>query len=187
MADHRPEAVVLTPRAHGRVWRQLFLLLLLLGSFVSLAASGRLTPRLIVDGAISFWFMPAAEVAAFALVLTRRRRTSAFAVALGDFLGGNAPWLWWLVAMGTLFSVIPPRAIGIWLMRATEASALVPFVWSWTIDVRFFQECAHQPRQAAVRSALGQRAIAWSLGIAYFFGIAIWGLTRSALALWLRG
>src|SRR5262249_60631416 len=51
--------------------RRPLLLALFIGSGVSLMSSGRLTPRLVVDGAVSFAFVPVFELAAFALVHRR--------------------------------------------------------------------------------------------------------------------
>lgn len=107
--------------------RQLLLLLLVLGSVVSLLASGRLSVRLIVDGAASFAFIPALEILALYVVTRRWRERESFRAVLRSFLAGNAPWLYWLVAIGALFSAVPPRTIGFVLIDSVAASAIVPF------------------------------------------------------------
>jgi hypothetical protein len=163
---------------------QVLLLLLVLGSFVSFAASGRLSVRLVLDGAISFAFIPALEVLAFYLVVLRWRERFAFRNGLRPFLAGNVPWLYWLVAIGALLSVVPPRTIGFGLVEFVVASAIVPFVWAFWNDVRHLTECCGRPKSDAIRDALLHRAIGWGLGILYFFGIAIWSLVQPTMTRW---
>jgi hypothetical protein len=165
--------------------RQLLLLLLVLGSAVSLLASGRLSVRLIVDGAASFAFIPVLEILALYVVIRRWREHVSFRAVLGPFLAGNQPWLYWLVATGALFSVVPPRAIGFVLIDSVAASAIVPFAWALRLDVRFFVDECHRRAADAVRDALLHRIIGWGLGLTYFFGIAIWSLTQPMIARWL--
>jgi hypothetical protein len=165
--------------------RQLLLLLLVLGSTVSLLASGRLSVRLIVDGAVSFAFIPALELLALYVVVRRWRERVSFRAVLGAFLAGNQPWLYWLVAIGAVFSVVPPRAIGFVLIDSVAASAIVPFAWALRLDVRFFTDEYHRSAADAVRDALLHRVIGWGLGLTYFFGIAIWSLTQPTFARWL--
>jgi hypothetical protein len=165
--------------------RQWLLLLLMLGGTVSLLASGRLSVRLIVDGAVSFAFIPTLETLALYVVVRRWRERVSFRAVLGPFLAGNQPWLYWLVAIGALFSVVPPRTIGFTLIDFVAASAIVPFAWALRLDVRFFVDDCHRRTADAVRDALLHRVIGWGLGVAYFFGIAIWSLTQPTFARWL--
>ena len=59
--------------------RKPLLLLFVLGCGVSAMASGRFSMRLIVDGAVSFAFLPALELLALAIVnATGRRRARPF-------------------------------------------------------------------------------------------------------------
>jgi hypothetical protein len=176
------------PSAHGlAAARQLAFLGLTIGCFVSMLASGRLSARLVVDGALSFAFIPILEVLALLLVLRlcRPRVEVPFAVDLTLFLMGNTPWLLWLALAGAMMSVVPPRAIGLGLTRAVEASTIVPIVWSFLIDLRFFRETAGRSPSSAVRAALLHRAIGWPLAFAYFLGIAIWTLVQPTFAGWL--
>jgi hypothetical protein len=169
---------------HPSVAGQLLLLLLMLGSFVSFAASGRLSLRLMLDGAISFAFIPVLEVLALYLVVLRWRERFAFRDVLRPFLSGNLPWLCWLVAVGALLSVIPPRTIGFGLVGSVAASAIVPFVWAFWTDVRCLIDRCGRRKAEAIRDALLHRAIGWGFGILYFFGIAIWSLVQPTMARW---
>lgn len=106
-----PEARVL--RAPSRTFRELaaappapqtwlarpLLLALLLGTTVSLQASGRTSARLVVDGMIAFAFVPIFMMAAMAIVYRRRPRHVTLGQALNVFFVANAPWLVWLIGV----------------------------------------------------------------------------------------
>jgi hypothetical protein len=154
--------------------RKPLLLMLVLGLGVSAAASGRFTARLIVDGALSLAFLPAIEVAALAVVNARgTRRRLPFAEAVDRFLAGNEPWLVWLICVTIVSVTVPPRQIGAWLPWVAS-TAMVPFGLSVRLDVRFFSDVCHRSPREAITDLLLNRAIGWPLGVAYFFGIAIW-------------
>jgi len=154
--------------------RRPLLLLLFLGSIVSLLASGRLTVRLIVDGAISFAFVPACCLAGLAVVWRLGpRATIPFGRVADAFFAGLTPWLVWMVAAGGVFGLVPPRAFSPWIFPVLIAGAL-PLVWSLRIDWLFFQGILGRSPREALRDLVVHRAIAWTGGVAYFLGIAIW-------------
>lgn len=149
------------------------------GCTVSMWASGRLSARLVIDGIVSFAFIPAFQILSLALVYRGRERTVPFAGAVDLFFGGSTPWLLWLTAFIGLRAVQTPvqaTAPNPATVLAILAS-LVPIVaWSAAIDLRFFRDVLRRPGRGAVRALILQRAIAWSCGIVYFFGFAIWPL-----------
>jgi hypothetical protein len=158
--------------------RQLLLFAFVFGCAVSGAVSGRFTARLILDGMISFAFVPIFELLAFATIwnirLTREQRHARpWASAVTSFLEGNQPWLLWLVIACALFAALPPRAIGPWI-RLLAFSTIVPIGWSIRIDLRFFRTSLLRSSGAALLDVIVFRAIAWTLGLGYFLGIAIW-------------
>ena len=166
--------------ARGSLWRKPLALLFALGCFVSIGASGRLTVRLILDGAVSFGFVVVIEMAALAIVTRTRvgrepgaRAGTPFARDVDVFFIGNAPWLWWLLLLGTVLGVVPPRDLGPWLRAATVGS-LIPAVWSMWIDYHFFREVLMQSPGRAGRALLVNRAVGWIAAIGIFLGIAIW-------------
>src|SRR5215471_10121879 len=120
--------------------RRPLLLLLFLGCFVSLMASGRITVRLIVDGAISFAFVPAFCLAGLAVVWRLGPRTAlSFASVADAFFAGFTPWLLWLIVVSGVLAFVPPRAFGSWFFPVLITGAL-PLVWSLRIDWRFFRD-----------------------------------------------
>ena len=163
----------------GGLWvllRRPLRLLFVCGCVVSLWASGRLSARLIADGAVSFAFLPVFSLAALAAVYRRAPRRISFAQAADLFCVANAPWLLWLVAFAALRALqspmqaaAPPMA----LWPAIELSIVVVAVWSANVDRHFFREVLPDP-DGSGRDLILQRAIGWSCSVAYFFGIAIW-------------
>ena len=154
--------------------RKPLLLLLVLGCGVSAAASGRFSARLIADGAVSFAFLPAIEILALAAVnATSRRRSRPFSHTADQFCAGNWPWLLWLTGVLVVCLLVPPRAIGPW-MQVFALSAVLPFSSSLVIDFRFFRDASDRSPRGALTDVVLNRAVGWTLGVGYFFGIAIW-------------
>jgi hypothetical protein len=164
----------------GSWWRRPLALLFAFGCLVSILASGRLTARLILDGAVSFAFVAAIEIAAFAMARSTGGRRApvasppaSFSRDVDLFLVGNAPWFLWMVLVGAIFGAVPPRALGPWMSPALLGS-LIPTVWSAWIDFHFFREVLQRSPSGARRAVLVNRAIGWVAAFGIFLGIAIW-------------
>ena len=154
--------------------RKPLLLLFVLGCGVSAAASGRFSVRLVLDGAVSFAFLPAIELIALAVVnAAGSRRRQPFARSVDQFFAGNRPWLIWIVGVSAALALLRPRGLGT-RMTLFVLSAIVPFAYSCLVDFRFFRDVAGRSPRGAMADLLLNRAIGWPMGIAYFFGIAIW-------------
>ena len=155
--------------------RRPLLLLLVIGCFVSMEASGRFSLRLVVDGMISFAFVPAAELGSLALVWHWNGRRAAFADAVDMFCAANTPWLIWLVAAAGLRAVESPlQAMSMpvpvfYLLGMTLAATAI---WAVRIDLQLFRAVLAPARP--VRALIVQRLVGWSCAVAYFLGIAIW-------------
>ena len=115
--------------------------------------------------------MPLCELAAFAVVHRLQRDTRPFAQAADRYLAGNTPWLWWLLALMTVTAMLPARRLGS-LLAPIIFTAPIPLLLSVRFDWRFFRGDGRTSRQAVLDIIL-QRAIAWSLATAYFFGVAL--------------
>ena len=170
-----------------RIVGRLSFLLLVVGCTVSLGASGRLTLRLIADGAVSFAFLPFFVVAGFAVVyFSRADRPLRFAGALDLFLTGLLPWLLWLLGLGVICSIVPPRRFGPWI-QPLEISLILPAVWSTVLDFHFFREVMGRSTGAATRDVVLYRLIGWGGATAYFLGIAIWYEVVPTALKWIAG
>lgn len=163
--------------------RRPLLLAFVLGCALSLVASGRVSVRLILDGAISFAFVPVIEAAAFAIVHRFGARRMRLARAMDLFFATNGPWLLLAVVLAALVALQPPRAIPPWTVppkiRVVAAVLALTIAWSAYRDFIFFRDTLRRSAAAAVRDLVLLRAIAWPCGIAYFFGYAIWPLIVS--------
>jgi hypothetical protein len=168
--------VVMTDRS--ALWvavRRPLTFLFVCGCVVSMWASGRLSVRLIADGMVSFAFLPLFQLLAFATVFRRAPRRLRFADAADRFFAGNTPWLWWLVAFAALRCLLTPLQAGAppqLLVDFVKATLVGVLAWSAYVDYRFFREVLLAPDSA--RDVILQRAIAWTSGAVYFFGIAVW-------------
>ena len=158
--------------------RRPLLLALFLSSGVSLMSSGRLTQRLVVDGAVSFAFVPLVELAAFALVYRRRSGRLPSAHEVDRFFTTNTPWMLCVVALAALVSLQTPRDVGLWTFPpgvfAPLSVIVLAIAWSAYRDVEYFRQSMRQATAAAARDAVLLRAIAWPAGAIYFVGIAMW-------------
>ena len=158
---------------------RVFLLAFTLGCLVSALAAPSLTPRVVLDGAISFALIPILEIGALALVLSvGKRRRRPFGQMAGWFLVGNAPWLAWVVAMAFVSNLVPAGYVGPWV-AIREASILLPFAASLRIDLRFFRQVSERSVVGAWFDALLHRGICWTLFFAYFYGTSIYGQLMS--------
>jgi len=158
--------------------RRPLLLALFIGCGVSLMSSGRLTPRLVIDGMVSFAFVPLFELAAFALVYRRRSGRLPSALEIDRFFTTNTPWMLCIVALAALVSLQAPRDIGAWtvppLVWFPLGAITVAIASPAGYDVRYFRDAVSRSMAGAVRDAILLRAIAWTAGAIYFVGIAIW-------------
>jgi hypothetical protein len=165
-------------RDYGLIRRPLFLLFLW-GCTVSLQTSGRFGVRLIADGMVSFAFVPLVQVAALAIAAGRRPKSLPFAALVDIFFAGNGPWLLWFMAVGVLRSIETPVAAAsrpASILFAIDGTAMLAWIWSAYVDWCFFRDVLARPSRRAFQALVVQRAIGWTVGFVYFFGIAAWPL-----------
>ena len=171
----------MTTTVDRRTWlaaRQPLLLALFMGATLSIAASGRVSIRLLVDGAVSFAFVPIIELLAFAVVHRRGDGAMSFAAAVDRFFAGNAPWLFALAAIATITAIDTPQQTMLWMtfprLAILMVAAIAAVIWSAYLDIRYFQSILRRSGATAVADAVLVRAIAWPLSTVYFLGYAIW-------------
>lgn len=157
----------------GSIVRKPAMVALVLGCLVSALGAGRLHVWLIVDGAVSFAFVPIIELIAFAIVARGgARRRMPFARAVDLYFVGFAPWLVWFVGLAAVGGVMSPREVGPWFMPAVFASVF-PLMWAARLDFLFFREVMQRSTAGAFRDLVLHRAIAWTGAVGYFFGIVL--------------
>ena len=165
-----------------RLFLRPFLIAFMLGCGVSLLGSGRFTLRLILDGTLSFAFVPLCQLAAFAVVHRVQRSGLPFRVAADRYFATNTPWLWWMVGLLVVSAMLPAVRAGS-VLPLVLMTAPLPIALSVRADWRLFRRDGRTRGQAAMDIAL-ERAIAWSLAFAYFLGLAI--TSRDALYLFVE-
>ena len=133
--------------------------------------SSTLVPRLLIDGAISFLFVPVFQLLAFAVVYRRSRRRLPFAQAVKRFFATNTPWLLWLFGLGLWSVAQSPREASLWSLNEmlVAVGVVIPVAaWSWWLERDLLR----------ARESLTFRAIAWPAVLIYFVGIATWADVR---------
>jgi hypothetical protein len=157
------------------VLRAVLLNAFVLGWAISMLVSSTLVPRLVIDGAISFLFVPVFQLLAFALVYRPTRPRLPFAHAVERFFATNTPWMLWLFGLGLWCVLQSPRDASLWSLNeiVIALAALIPVIASsWWLERDLLQ----------VRESLAFRALAWPAVLIYFIGIAAWADVRWFLA-----
>lgn len=170
------------------VWtliRRPLLLAFAMGLLLSLDSSGRLSLRTVVDGMISFAFLPIVEVLAVGAVYLRSDRRVPFARVVDAFFVSNSPWLFWILGF-CLWRIprtpVENSSLTFSMSLTILATMLVPICWSAYLDMRFFRIVLPRRSQSAAMDLATARAIGWLGGLGYFFGIAAW----AQVVAWLR-
>lgn len=158
------------------------LIAFILGCGVSLLASGRFTLRLIVDGTLSFAFVPLCQLAAFAVVHRVQRSRLPFRAAADRYFATNTAWLWWMMGLLVVGAILPAVRAGS-VIPLVLITAPIPILLSVRADWRLFRGGGRTASQAVMDIAL-ERAIAWSLAWIWFLGMAI--TSRDALYLFVE-
>jgi len=155
----------------GRWWKRALRFSFLFGSVVSLAASGRLTLRLVAAGTLYASLIPLVEIAVLAAVLGRSRKVS-LARAADLFLMGHGAWCCWLLGFAGIWAFLAPipafewtRAIWRWGVVAAVAA------WSAYVDYCFFRCVA--PSGPGWRLVV-QRVACWTPAALIFGGGSLW-------------
>ena len=146
-----------------------------LGWGVSMMNSSTLVPRLLVDGAISFVFVPAFQLLAFWIVFRRRGPEARFDVAAERFFATNTPWLVLVFGLALWGVIQSPRDAAVWswneVLAALGAMGLAA-AWSWWLE----------RDQLRPRESVLYRAMAWPAVLIYFLGFSVWADLRWMLA-----
>jgi len=160
--------------------RRPLLIMFAMGLLLSLSSSTRVSARTVVDGMISFAFVPIAEALAVAAIYARSDRRLPFTRVVDTFLVSNAPWLLWILGFCAWQVARSPTTMsdttGKWLV----ASLLAPACWAAYLDLQFFRIVLS--RRAVAVDLVVARLIGWTGAIGCFLGIALW----AQIVAWLR-
>jgi len=100
---------------------------LVVGSFVSITVSGRLTIPLLIDGMVFWSFVPILQgILMSGIVVIFGRRRIPTSKALDLFFMGHGPWLMWLLAIAATCLFYPAKQIYLW-----------PIQWGWVLPIGF--------------------------------------------------
>src|SRR4051812_44748225 len=91
--------------------RRPLLFLLAMGMILSLSSSTRVSARVVLDGMISFAFVPLAEVIAIGVVYLRGDRRLPFTRVVDAYLVSHAPWLLWILIFCTWQAAMSPTTM----------------------------------------------------------------------------
>jgi len=146
----------------------------LLGCFVSLVASQRLTLRHVAGGAINGGLLPLAQIVALRIVCWRERKVS-FSRLVDLFFAGYGPWTLWILAFSVVWAFLPPeRAFAFGWSGSIVVTAGLVTIWSLYINYRFFEGVLRRSKAGAVWDTMRIWAMCWCVCILIFGWGALW-------------
>jgi hypothetical protein len=173
------------PKTRWIAIRRPLLVCAVLGCLMSLMTEGRITLRLALPAAMYWSFIPLLQIAFVAITHRRSRPGILLARAIDLSFAAAGPWLFWLLAYGSLWVLLPPsRAYRlanhheIWYATAGLAA-----LWSAYIDFWFFRAVFGYTAARAGGSLLLYRAACWSAGLIIFVLPAGWQTVAGRLGL----
>lgn len=138
--------------------RRPLLVAIVMGISVSIAATGRATPRLVAGTTLTWSYIVALQIAiALPLIVAGARRTVGLSRALDLFFAGHAPWSLLMLAVAAW----SPWTVGhgLWPIAVL---ALVPLVLTLRIVAAFFAEVLAMDPVEARRMTLLHQGLTWS-------------------------
>jgi hypothetical protein len=159
------------PQGAVVLFRRPLLVCLVLGVSVALGATGRVSSGLVLSAAAVWSFVPAVQLAAFA-VTTRlfTGRAPAGARSVDLFFMGHLPWSLWLIALSSAAALTFPNGVAGWpraLVMAATISIVVPVAATARIVRAYFGEITGlPPRRARAATALYE-GLVWGFAIAF--------------------
>jgi hypothetical protein len=147
--------------------------------------SGRLSLRLAVPAAFYWSFVPLLQIAGLAAVWPWKRRELSFPAAINRFFASQSLWSFFLCAFAAAWACFPPSLIfswsfNSWLWYGPPVLVLMGAAW---LDYGFFRTAAGRSPAGACRDLAIERAIAWTLGLAWFLGSSGWQAVAARLGL----
>ena len=157
---------------------------LILGSAISLATTGVISPLLILS-AITYWsVVPLVHIFALWIVWKKSGRAVAFPRAIDTFFAGFTPWTVWLIGFGGLWA-LPFALTSVWLngfrlvwLYGGSAAAAAMSLYS---DYRFFRFAWQLGSSDARRLLIVHRCITWPILLLIIGAPTIWSETTGRI------
>ena len=173
------ESATTGDRRGGGAWialRRPLFAALLLGATVSFLATGTLTARLVLGGALAWSFVPLIEAVALAVACRSRPAALSRARALDLFFAGRGAWSLLLIVASAAAAFSDPLRVYAWTAWPQEAvlgsALLIAAGWSAHVDSCFLRVVLEYPPAKAMRVLALQRALSWTASLAWFVGMA---------------
>jgi hypothetical protein len=160
-------------RVAGRgTWRSAvrrpLLVALVLGVSMAMAATGHVTPSLVLSTTLCWSFVVILQIAIALIVIAGpARRTVGLARALDLYFASHVPWSLWLLATVAW----APSPVGRPLTPVIVAAAVPLGLTPWILSAFFREVLELDPRHALARTA-AQQAMTWGVFVA-LFGTAV--------------
>jgi hypothetical protein len=153
--------------------RRPLLVAIVLGVSVAQAATGHITPALVLSTTLCWSFVILLQAAiAMGLIAGAARRTVGIARAIDLYFAGHAPWSLWILAAAAW----APSPIGRPLTPLLIA-AVVPLFLTVRITNAFFREVLELDPRHAVARTVAQQVMTWG-SLVILFGTAVAWMPR---------
>ena len=148
---------------------------LVVGSAISIGATGRATAPLVVSTTICWSFVVLWQLVAAAVIARSSSTALTMSQRLDLLFTGQAPWsLWLLIAAG--WSRVVPQHTDLYALLSTSA---IPGVWTLLIVYGFCRTVLQLTARVALRRAVLHQALIWTFAFFYVtWAVALWSRMR---------
>jgi hypothetical protein len=162
-----PSYARLIDRSRPTTWHQALrkpaLVLLITGTSLAIAATGRVTIVLVASTMVASSFAIVVQLAAAAmLVAARRSRQLSRAAAIDLAFAGHVPWSVWVLGVGAWAA-----ADIAFSLPALALTFTVPLVWNAVILAAFCREVLGATPRGAWLWTLAHQGVVWSFGVSF--------------------
>jgi hypothetical protein len=147
----------------------------ILGTFISITVSGRLSALLILDGLVFWSFIPILQgllVAGIVQLFARGRMPISSAIDL--FFMGHGPFLLWMLAICGTCLFFPLKQVYLW---PTESGWIMPlsllgtWLWSNVTSFAFFKAALNLTAFRAIALLVLYTVMLWGVIVSYLFAV----------------
>lgn len=143
-------------------------MLLITGTSLAIAATGRVTVTLVASTMLAASFAIVVQLAAASMLFAvRPSRQVSRAAALDLAFAGHVPWSLWVLGVGAWAA-----ADIAFSLPALALTCTVPFVWNAVILAAFCREVLGATPRAAWLWTLAHQGVVWSFGVSFIAWIS---------------